>query len=311
MTIFPDKHEFAFLFPGIGVKPFGREYQFYRRYRTIIEPFLLKASAVAGVDLGASLLAGTIFDNEQFVREIFAFAFSHGTYLVFAEKGLYPRLMAGHSLGIYAALSSSGAISFDDGLIMIKKAHQFGRRCSGKKKFGVAVIIGIGHDEILNWSQQSGYGSIHLANLNSSSSAVFVGYAGEIEALLHWAEAEGALKSIRLRIDIPYHSPLFMEQATKDLKKEIAKMTWRKPRCPILSALDNTLLHRRDELIEMTATNLSHPINWPGLIKTLELMGIDEVVECGAGISLTQHGRFIEGAPRHYNLKNMRRRLDY
>ncbi len=291
--------------------PFGKEDQIFHRYRPIMEPFLVKGSALAGVDLAASLVGGTIFENEQLAREVFAYCFSHGTYRVLMEKGLKPKVMAGHSLGVYSALSSSGAISFDDGLSMIEKAHQLGRRYSGKNNFAVAVIIGLPHWEVMDWLRKNGYNSVNLANLNSDASCVYVGYRKEIEPLLQWAEEEGAIKTIRLRIDIPFHSPLFMKNATSDMKDYIATLEWRRPQCPILSALDQSLLTDCEDLIEMTASNLSSPINWPGVMAKLVDMGVEMVIECGAGVSLTQHGRFIEGAPRHYNMKNMRRRLQY
>jgi len=47
------------------------------------------------------------------------------------------------------------------------------------------------------------------------------------------------------------------------------------------------------------------------VMKKLGDLGVDSAIECGPGVSLSQHARFIEEAPRHYNLKNLRRRLDY
>lgn len=311
MTLFPDNSDFVFLFPGIGVQPFGGEQQFYRRYRSTMEPFLEQGSAVAGNDLCGSLLAGELMNNEQLSREIFSYSFSHGTYRVLEIKGLRPQLMAGHSLGVYAALSSSGAISFEDGLRIIYKAHELGRQHSATNDFGVIVIIGLRHNEVMDCVRKKKYDSVNLANLNSHSSCVYVGYRDEINALLQWAEEEGAIKIIRLRIDIPFHSPLFMGEASKSLKSFLSTLSWHRPQCPILSALDQCLLCEHEELIEMTAQNLSQSINWPGLINKLADLGTEAVIECGAGVSLTQHGRFIEGAPRHYNLKNMRRRLNY
>ncbi len=311
MALFQDDRDFVFLFPGIGVKPFGKEHQFFKHYRSILEPYLVKGSVAAGLDLRSSLLAGTVFENEQLAREIFAYVFSCGTFQVFLEKGLQPRLMAGHSLGIYAALSSAAAVSFDDGLKMIEKAHQLGRKYSGDNVFGVAVIIGLHHEDVLAQIRDEGHDSINLANLNSSTSCVYVGYREEVDTLLLWAEREGAIKTIRLRIDIPFHSPRFMQEATQDMRDFLVTLTWQKPLCPILSALDQTLIRQGEELIAMTANNLSCSINWPGLVHKLAEMGIKEVIECGAGLSLTQHSRFIDDAPRHYNLKNMRRRLNY
>jgi [acyl-carrier-protein] S-malonyltransferase len=311
MTLFQQNSKQVFLFPGIGVKPFGGERDFFLKYSPLMEPYLLQGSAMAGVDLRASLVAGDVFSNEQFGREIFAYAFACGTCRVFAEKGVSPRCVVGHSLGMYAALVAAQALSFEDGLLVIDRAHQFGRQFCGTEKFGVAVIIGLNHEEVMSWLGERGYYSIHLANLNSRSSCVYAGYRQEIDKLLQWAEAEGAIKTIRLRIDMPFHHPLFMREAAAALGEFVARLSWRRPSCPIVSSLDQSVVTEPEALQTMTAKNLCSTIDWPATLRVLVQRGVEEVIECGAGLSLTQHSRFIDGAPRHYNLKNLRRRLDY
>lgn len=303
--------ENVFLFPGIGVRPFGREQDFYSRYSTEVFPYLKAASELAGKDLISSLLNGTIFENDQFSRELFAYSFSCGVFQVFKKKTITPKIVAGHSLGVYAALTNSGVISFDQGLQLIEKAHFLGRKYCGKSLFGVGVIIGLTIDEIEKHLHQEGLLKVHLANRNSDSSGVFVGAADQVSKLLSWAESEGAAKAIRLRIDIPFHSKLYMLEAGEEFFRYIQPMEWKRPECEFLSALDNRILTEADELKKMTAANLSEPIIWPGVIKTLAERQIVQVIECGAGISLTQHSRFIEGSPKHYNVKNLRRFLEY
>ncbi len=311
MTLFDDTREWVFLFPGIGVKPFGREGQFYRKYRTVIEPFIRQGSEMAGVDLAASLLQNATFEGDQFSHEVFAYVFAYGTFRVFGEYGLVPNLVGGHSLGIYAALAAAGAISFPDGLAIITKAHRLGRKFNPEKRFGVVVIIGLDHDEVAEVITEKGLTSVNLANLNNAGSGVYVGYKKETDRLLAWAEGAGAVKTIPLPVDIPFHSPLFMAEASHELRNFLESLHWQRSECPVLSALDHSLLTTEEELIEMTAANLSHPIHWPGVMKKLTEIGVEAVIECGAGVSLSQHARFIDAAPRHYNLRNLKRRLNY
>ena len=311
MKPFKGSKQQVFLFPGIGVKPFGRECLFYARYQAILTPFLDRASALAGVDLGQSLLDRTTFDQDQLSRELFAFAFSCGTFRVFHHRGLRPRLLAGHSMGIYAALVASGALDFDQGLAITEKAHRLGEKYCSLKPFGVVVIIGLNHNELNEIIQQNGYSSIRLANLNNDCSGVYVGLKQETDRLLREADEQGAIKTIPLRISIPFHHPLFMAEVTRKLRAFLGTLDWCAPSCPILSALDHTLLTDIDQLIEMTAANLSRPIHWPGVITMLSAMNIGSVIECGPGVSLTQHAGLIPNAPKHYNLKKLRRWLDY
>jgi [acyl-carrier-protein] S-malonyltransferase len=239
MMLFDDTREWVFLFPGIGVKPFGREGEFYRKYRTVIEPYLEKGSGMAGVDLTASLLQNATFEGNQFSHEVFAYVFAYGTFRVFCEHGLVPKLVGGHSLGIYAALAASGAISFPDGLAIIEKAHRLGRKFNPEKRFGVVVIIGLDHDDVAGVITEKGLASVNLANLNNASSGVYVGHKEETDRLLAWAEGAGAIKTIPLPVDIPFHSPLFMAEASRELRIFLESLPWRRPICPVLSALDH------------------------------------------------------------------------
>lgn len=311
MTLFEDTNDLVFLFPGIGVKPFGRENIFFKRYRQTIEPFLAQGSERVGIDLSEMFLRGEIFAGEQLVREVFAYAFSCGTYGVFKEKGVRSKLMAGHSLGVYAALCCSQALTFNDGLQALDCAYRLGKELNGSRTFGAGVIIGLPTTEVEAHIKQAEYTTLCLANINGDASGVYVGYDCEVEKLLRWAEEEGAVKAIELRIETPYHSPLYMREVSNQFRSFLQTLTWHKPICPILSALDHRLLENREDLIEMTSENLCRAINWPKVIAVLVDLEVDRVIECGAGVSLTQHSRFMVCSPRHYNVKNMRRRLDY
>lgn len=310
MTLF-DQNKWVFLFPGIGVKPFGKEGEFFRAYRNVIEPFIRQGSEVVNVDLSVPLLHNASLEGDQLCHEVFAYVFAYGTFQVFRNQGLIPRLTAGHSLGIYAALTAAGAISFIDGLAIIQKAHQLGRKYNPEKRYGVVVIIGLDHDDVAAFLIEEELASVNLANLNNSTSGVYVGYKEETNRLLAWADEAGAIKTIRLHVDIPFHSTLFMAEASRKLQIFLQSLHWQRPLCPVLSALDHSLLTSEEDLIDMTAANLSHSIHWPGVMKRLTEMGVEAVIECGAGVSLSQHARFIDAAPRHYNLRNLKRRLRY
>lgn len=311
MTIFSSDTSWACLFPGIGVNLFGREKDFFLKFRSTLEPFLKKGSKLLGEDFCSALLKQRIPDNSSVSSEIFTYAFSCGTFIVFEEKGLQPKLMAGHSLGIYAALVSADCLSFEDGLRIIMEAHRLGRKNCTQDDFGAVVIIGLDHDEIRRTLLAKGYTSINLANLNNDTSGVYVGYESETSALLEWADNEGAIKTIKLGIDIPYHNPRFMTDSSEELHHFLQSLSWKDPRYPILSALDHRLLHTGKDVLDMTAANLSSPIHWPGLLGNLNEFGVDLAIECGAGVSLSQHSRFIDFSPYHYNLRNFRRKLEY
>jgi [acyl-carrier-protein] S-malonyltransferase len=310
-TIFDPERKWASLFPGIGIRLFGKEPDFYRKYKSYLKPYLDMGSGLLGEDLTIPLLSGQNHHASQLSGEIFTYAFSCGAFRVLQDKGFQPDLLAGHSLGIYAALTAAGCISFNDGLSIICKAYQLGNRTGRQKNFGAIIIIGLEHEEISRALRADGYSSVRLGNLNNHSSGVYVGLREETDKLTRWAEAAGALKTIPLRTDIPYHNPLFMRESGALFSDFLETLHWNDPGCPIVSALDHGLVKTGAGARELTAANLSSPIHWPGVLQKLSEQGVDAVMECGLGVSLTQHSRFIDQAPYHYNLRNFRRRLDY
>ena len=55
--------------------------------------------------------------------------------------------------------------------------------------------------------------------------------------------------------------------------------------------------------MEFTAQNLSTPISWRGVIARMTALKVEEVIECGPGVSLTRSAQFLADAPRHRNIK--------
>ncbi len=304
-------NQWACVFPGIGAQLQGKEPAFFHRYHSIISPFIDKASEDAGEDLREIINLKITTHFGERARELFAYAFSCGFYAVLQEKRFKPKVLAGHSLGIYSALVTATCISYEDGLQIINMAHSLAREKCVTQEFGAIVILGLLHDEIIAAIQKTDWSSLYLANLNSPTSGVYVGYRKETDMLLDWAKQAGAFKTIRLPLNAPYHNPMFMDDCSLALKNFLENIEWSHPDYPIVSALDHSLLTTSQEVMKMTVANLSTPIHWPGVMNKFSQMNIESVMECGAGISLSQHSHFIDSCPRHYNLRNLKKSLNY
>lgn len=152
-----------------------------------------------------------------------------------------------------------------------------------KKKFGVVVIIGLDHDRIRSIINEHDLETINLANFNNDCSGVYVGCRQETDKLLTVVDHEGAIKTIRLRIDIPFHNPLFMEDVSHELRSFLRTLDWSQPSCPIISTLDHNLCTTIDDLISLTTTNIAQPIHWPGVLYKLNTLGVNSAIECGQG----------------------------
>ncbi len=297
----------AFVFPGVGVTPSGHEGEFLQRHRETMQPFLAEAEAFVGEDLHAILAppsaAGPAARPSPRAAEVFTYAFDCAVAAVYRQYDLEPSYVAGHSLGLYAALAVTGAVRFGDGLSMVVKARDFVREACPPGRFGMAVVIGMRDDEIVSLLDDPAHTGVARANVNNETATVLSGKVADLEPFLEVAKREGAFKAVLLDIDMPYHNPVYLAPATERFRTFLSGLPWSAPCCPLVSPIDQALLDDPAELLECTACNISAPIRWQRVVERLAALGVAVAVECGPGISLTQHASFIPGAPKHVNTK--------
>lgn len=297
----------AFVFPGVGVTPSGHEGEFLERHRDVMQPFLDEAVAYAGEPLHAKFAplpgAPSAAPPSPRAEEIFTYAFDCAVAAVYRQAGLEPSYAAGHSLGLYAALADTGAVRFADGMAMVVRARELVREACPPGRFGMGVVIGMSSAEIAGLLADPAHAGVARANVNNDTATVLAGRVDDLERFLALARREGAFKAVPLEIDMPYHHPAYLGPATERFRAFLSAIHWRESRCPIVSPIDQALLSDPAELLECTACNISTPIRWQRVVERLAALGVAVAVECGPGISLTQHASFIEGAPKHVNTK--------
>jgi len=297
----------AFVFPGVGVTPSGHEGEFFQRHLEVMQPFLDEAVAFAGEELHATLApssAGRPGERPSpLAEELFTYAFDCAVAAVYRQSGLEPSYVAGHSLGLYAALAVTGAVRFGDGLAMVERARAFVREACPPGRFGMAVVIGMRAAEIVSLLRDSAHAGIARANINNDTATVLSGGVIDLEHFLEVAKRDGAFKAVLLDIDMPYHHPVHLAPATERFRAFLGSLVWSAPFCPLVSPIDQALLEDPAELLECTACNISTPIRWQKVVERLAALGVAVALECGPGISLTQHASFIPSAPKHVNTK--------
>ena len=192
---------------------------------------------------------------------------------------------------------------------MVETAYALVHQTCPNGDFGMGAVVGLTTEDIGPLLEKPEFASIELANANNATSLVLSGAKRELRDLLHEAEALGAFKAVLLNIDRPYHNPRFLEPVTHTFRHFLKGLAWHTPRHPIVSSLDQRLLSTPEDLLDFTARNLAVPIHWHKVIETFSALGVNLVIECGPGLSLTQNARFIPGSPPHVNTKTSRRRL--
>jgi len=204
---------------------------------------------------------------------------------------IMPDLCTGYSSGFYAAAYAAGCFDFLTGLSIVKKAGNIllkvGQACDG----GMAVIFGLSYQQILAISQK--VGSVDIAICNTPHQIVISGLRPGIEAVMAEAMREGALDTDWLPAATAYHSH-FMAAAGKLLREVIDRDDISSPQIHLYSYTTTQRIIGKDDLINVMALQLSHPVLWVDLIQKLGHNHVDTLVEIGPGTMLSRSIRWID-----------------
>ena len=96
---------------------------------------------------------------------------------------------AGLSLGEFTALTAAGAMSFEDGLRVVRQRGKFMQEACDTTRGGMAAIIGLDETPTREVCAEAG---VVLANLNCPGQLVISGEAEKIAKAVELAKAKGA-----------------------------------------------------------------------------------------------------------------------
>ena len=183
-------------------------------------------------------------------------------------------LMAGHSLGEFAALVAAGALSPEDGLRLVALRGRLTRDANERSRGGMLAVRG-GAEQAAPLAERHG---LTVANDNSPDQMVLSGAREAIDAAAADAESEG-LRAIALPVAGAFHSPL-MAPAVAALEAALAEVEFRDPRTTVICARSTKPFEDpRREL----AQGLLAPVRWRETLLALRERGAERYVETGPG----------------------------
>jgi [acyl-carrier-protein] S-malonyltransferase len=188
---------------------------------------------------------------------------------------------AGLSLGEFTALTAAGAMSFEDGLRVVRQRGKFMQEACDVTKGGMAAIIGLDETPTREVCAEVG---VVLANLNCPGQLVISGEAEKIAKACELAKAKGAKRALPLPVAGAYHSPL-MASAQPKLAAELATAKLSMPMVPVVSNV-TAQAHGGDisaKLVEQVCAS----VLWETSVRALLAQGFTRFIELGPGTALS------------------------
>jgi [acyl-carrier-protein] S-malonyltransferase len=219
-----------------------------------------------------------VLSRTQFTQPI-VYAVSYAYYMLITESyRITPALLAGHSLGELTALTCAGAISFEDGLALVKKR---GELMAIGSPGGMAAVIGLDLSLVMKICESATKGDEFAApaNINSSTQIVISGTPASLESVKSEVGEQGG-KYMPLNVSAAFHSR-FMEKPAVEFNKELKKYRFRELRIPVLSNLDARYYESPNDIPARLTAQLTSPVQWKEIMDRIEEEEIQLCLESG------------------------------
>jgi [acyl-carrier-protein] S-malonyltransferase len=226
-------------------------------------------------------------------------ATSIAIYRALLPQGLFvePVAMAGHSLGEYSALVAADALSFADGLRLVRKRGELMQEAVPVGVGAMAAFLGLDDQAVAAVAESAAdtaQGEVcAVANYNSPGQTVIAGHKAAVDRAVAMAKDRGARKATLLAVSAPFHSPL-MRPAREGMAAELARVAFRAPRVPVVANVDAAPVLTGDAARDALVRQIDGPVRWVESVTWMaQEAGVKTFLEIGPGNVLTGLNRRI------------------
>jgi len=194
-----------------------------------------------------------------------------------------PTIMAGHSLGEYTALVAAGALSFSDGVSLVRDRGRYMQEAVPAGQGGMAAIIGLDDEQVIKvCADIAGDDVLQAVNFNAPGQVVIAGSAAAIERAAPAMKEAGAKRALPLPVSIPAHSSL-MSPASARLAERLSGIEVQLPTVPVLHNCNVQVAKSADEVKANLIAQLDSPVRWVESVVAMHQQGVDTFIESGPG----------------------------
>ncbi len=276
---------FAFLFPGQGSQAVGMLDAWGGN--AAVRQTLQEASDALGEDVAKLIHAGPkeqldLTTNTQPVMLTAGIASYRAWW---AETGLAPSVVAGHSLGEYTALVAAGALALADALPLVRFRAQAMQDAVPVGVGAMAAILGIDAQAVRDGCAEVAAATgeaVEAVNFNDPKQTVIAGTKAGVEKACEVLKAKGAKRALPLAVSAPFHSSL-MKPAAERLKGRLAETTFAAPKIDVVDNIDVKVETGAAAIRDALYRQAFGPVRWVETVQAMRARGVTHLIECGPG----------------------------
>lgn len=200
-----------------------------------------------------------------------------------AAGGPMPSMVAGHSLGEYAALVAAGVLNFDAAMKLVKARSQAMQDAVPAGVGGMAAVLGIEPGPLAEVCDKASQGEVvACCNLNAPGQIVIGGHKTAVERAIVLAKEAGAKRALLLPMSVPSHCEL-MRPAAAALAHALNNTAFAAPNIAVIHNATVDVAGDAAAIRAVLADQLFKPVRWIETISKMAEQGVTHIVECGPG----------------------------
>lgn len=291
----------GFLFPGQGAQSIGMGknlYDEYEEYRNVYK----KVEEITSVKV-----ADITFNSSEEIlgqtknTQICILTMSLAILELLKKENFEVIASSGLSLGEYSALINSEAISFEDGVKIVKTRGDLMQSLCPEGDWSMAAILGLDEETVTNVCNEISNGFVAPANFNCPGQIVISGEKKAVDIASQKLKVAGAKRTLELKTSGPFHTKM-LEKASIELRKELENIKINSFNTKVIKNIDGKEYLDTDNVKEILANHIINPVKFEQSLRTMIDMGIDTFIEIGPGKTLSG---FVKKIDRNLNVFNI------
>ena len=201
------------------------------------------------------------------------------------EKGIKPDVVAGFSLGEYAALVAAGVLATEDALRIIQIRADAMQEAVPVGKGAMAAVTKQDAETVKALCDEvDGY--VIPVNYNCPGQITVSGENDAVDKLIELAKSR-KIRTVKLPVSAPFHCAL-MAPASEKLAEAFKAISFSKPTLPCYSNVDATPYAMDADIADQLCTQAKSPVLWEQTLRNMADDGVDVFVEVGPGTTLSK-----------------------
>ena len=195
-------------------------------------------------------------------------------------------MVAGHSLGEYAALAAVGTLDIATAAKLLRLRGDAMQNAVAVGEGAMAALLGVDIDKVEDLLSSRAWSALDIANDNAPGQVVISGSLADVDDALALAKENGIRKAVKLPVSAPFHCRL-MAPAGDAMATALASTTLHPPSLPVYCNVTAAPESDPTRLRENLVTQVTGRVRWRETLINMAEAGVTRFVEIGTGKVLT------------------------